>query len=137
MQGLQRVNQHTRNVTALFKNVQGPLRKVLQGVGLPRWQRITRTGLNVLPPAMIGTTKTNQMRPFGSITGDSNSLHHRLGTRHVKAHLIEPRDDPQTLDDLKDHRVIRTEHRPQVSDTRNALGNRFFVKIITKNIDAV
>ena len=33
--------------------------------------------------------------------------------------------------------MIRTEHRPQVSDTRNALGNRFFVKIITKNIDAV
>ena len=86
---------------------------------------------------MIGTAKPDQMGALGPIARDSNGLHHRLSTRHMEAHLIEPGDDPQTLDYLKDHRVIRTEHRPQVSDARDALGNRFFIEIITKNIDAV
>ena len=86
---------------------------------------------------MIGTTKPDQMGTLGVISGDTNGLHHRLGTRHVKTHLVEARDDPQTLDHFKHHWVIRTEHWPQLSDPRDALGNRFFIEVVTKNIDAV
>ena len=137
VQCLQRIDQHTRNIATRLKHTQRPLREVLQRIGLSGRQGVARAGLYVLPPAVIRAAESDQMRPSGPVTGNAHGLHHRLGTRHVEAHLLQSGDDAQALDDIQNDRMVGAQHWPQLSHTSNAFGNRFFIEIIAKYVDTV
>ena len=137
VQCLQRIDQHTRNIATRLKHTQRPLREVLERVGLAGRQGVSGSWLHILPPAVIRTAKSNQMRPSGPVTGNANGLHHRLGSRHVEAHFVQSGDTPQALDDIENDRVIGAQHWPQISHAGNACGNGFFIEIIAKYVNAV
>ena len=137
MQRLQRVDQHARDVAARAQHAERARIHLAQRVGLARRQRVARTGLHVVPPAVIRAGKTHQPLAARVVSRQAHRLHHRLGARHVKRHLVHARDAAQALHVVGHAGVIRAEHRPQRLRTRVAVGDARLVEIDAEHVDAV
>ena len=137
MQSLQGVDQHTSNVFTGAQHVQAALIHVLEGVRFARWQRVAGARLHVFPPAVVGTTKPNQMAAPGVVAGQAHGLHHSLCTRHMKRHLVQPGNPSKPIHVVEHAGVVGAKHRPQFLHRLLAGLDAAFVEIVAQEVDAV
>ena len=137
MQGLQRIDQYAGDIATAAQHTQRGGIHFFERVGFMRRLRITHPRLHIAPPAVIGTAETHQMRASRVIARQPHRLHHRLGARHVKRHLIEAGDLTQALHIRGHHRVKAAEQRPQCAHPRSPFVYAFFIKIDAEYINAI
>ena len=137
VQRLQRVDQHTGNVTPGAQHLQAARIHVFERVGLAGRQRVARAGLNVVPPAVVSPAESHDVIALGVKARQPHGLHHGLGTRHVERDLIEPRDALKPLHVLQHARVVRAQHGAQLASGFHALSDACLVEVLSKEVHAV
>ena len=137
MQRLQRIDQHAGDVLARAQHLQGTRVHVIERIGLARRQRIAGAGLHILPPAMVGAGEAHQMLLASVIARQPHRLHHGLGARHVKTHLVQARELAQPVDVLGHAGVIAAQHGTERRPEAGALLHALLVEIDAEDVDAV
>ena len=110
---------------------------VLQRVGLARRERIADAGLHVAPPAVVRAAEAHQVAAARVVARQPHGLHHRLGSRHVKGHLVQPGDLEQAAHVVGGHRMIGAEHRPEVAHPLAAARDALLVEVVAEHVHAV
>ena len=134
---LQRVDERAGDVLACRQHLKGSLRQVGERQRAVGRGRVADTGLNLAPPAVIRAREPHDPLPPGVVAREPHGLHHRLGSRHMERHLVEPGQRGDATRIVRDDRVIGTEHRPQLGRDRRPFRDRLFVELIPEQVDAV
>ena len=71
------------------------------------------------------------------VAGQAHGLHHSLGARHVKGHLVHARDLLQACRIAGHAGVVHAERGPQALCLGEAFGHGFFVKVCAKHVHAI
>jgi hypothetical protein len=137
MQGLQRVDQHAGDIATRPQHLECGRVHVFERIGFARLHRIAHAGLHIAPPTVIRAAESHQMRALRVIARQPHGLHDRFRAGHVERDFIESRNREQAPDILRSQRVIGAQHRPQLTYSRGAGVDAFFVKIVSEYIDAV
>ena len=137
MQGLQRVHQHTGNIPTRPQHAQRTFMHVTQSVGGVCRHWVSGTGLHLVPPAMVGTTKADDVAAPGVVARKAHRLHHCFGARHVERHLIQAGNLAQPLQVVQHAGVVSPENRAQALDSLGTFFDTRFVEVVAKQVDAV
>ena len=136
--GLDRIDEHTGDVVAPLEYPQGGRMAFAQREGVRcRGHRIAGARLHVVPPAVIGTGKTNNLAPARVVPGEAHRLHHGLGTRHVERHFVLARDRAESLHVVEHAGVVGPQHHAEISADVGAAIHALPVEGLAKDVDPV
>ena len=111
---------------------------IVQGQGVARrWHGVARTRLHIVPPAVVSAGESHNFSLFAVVSGQSHGLHHRLGARHVKRHLVFARQSTQAFDVVQHTRVVAAQDGAQLMCQGSAFGHARFVKVVAEQVDTV
>ena len=138
MHGLQRIDQHAGNVCAVAQHPQGVGVHFIecQGVGR-RWHRVARPRLHVIPPTVISASEAHNFAFLAVVSGQAHGLHHGLGARHVKRHLVLTGNGAKLLHVVQHAGVVRAQDGPEFGGPVGSFLDAAFVKVHAKQIHAI
>src|SRR5262249_31476835 len=131
------IDQHAGDVAPFVENAQRIFRHIVEGVSLARRNGIADAGLNVAPPAMVGTTEPDKMTAPRVIARQPDRLHHRFSSRHVERDFVKRRNLAKALNIVGYHRMIKAEHRPEFADELRAPLDALLIEIIPEKVDSI
>ena len=137
VEGLQRVDQHAGDVAPCAQHMKGAIGHLGQSVGLVGGGRVASPWLHIAPPAVVSTAEPHEVGAPRVVSGQTHSLHDRLGAGHVERHFIQAGDFPQTRNIGGDQRVIRPQHRAGLAHPLPASFDAGAVKIMAKKVNPV
>ncbi len=137
MHRLHGIHQYAGDVPPRAQHPQRGRIHVLERVGGVGGQRVTHPRLHVSPPAVIRTAEAHQVAPPRVIAREAHRLHHSLGTRHVKRHLVESRDLAQPADIVGQQRMVGAEHRSERAHLFGAALDALLVEVVAEEVDSV
>src|SRR5262249_4164869 len=138
MERLHWIHQHRRNF--LFPPANHAERcgiYVLQCQTIVEWPLAPESALHAVPPAVISAGETDNELSPGIEARHPHGSHHRFGSAHVKRNFVHMRDFFEDRNVVGNHRMKRTQHRPEILYAFPAFVNPLFIAIEACDIDAI
>ena len=86
---------------------------------------------------MVSAGEAHNFSFFAVVSGQTHGLHHRLGTRHVKRHLVFARQSTQAFDVVQHAGVVAAQDGAQFVRQGSTFGHAGFIKVVAEQVDAV
>ncbi len=138
MKRLDRIHEHAGDLAPpTADDVERRRIHILQGQAVVHGSLAAEPRLHAVPPAVIGARETDDQLAPGVEARQSRRGHDGLGAAHVKRHLVEPRDRLEPGDVLRDDRMQRAEHEPEILGALETACHPFLVACGAGHVDTV